>query len=52
MALRPNCGAATQTALCGFRPGMRAILLEPRGAYDLVTIENRTLEIWQDTVQK
>jgi hypothetical protein len=39
LALRPNCGAVAHTALCGFRAGMRAILLEPGGAYDLVTIE-------------
>jgi prepilin-type N-terminal cleavage/methylation domain-containing protein len=42
LAPRPNCGAAAPTALCGFRAGMRAILLEPRGAYDLVTVENVT----------
>jgi hypothetical protein len=40
LAPRPNCGAAAPTAVCGFRVGMRAILLEPRGAYDLVTIES------------
>jgi len=39
LALRPNCGPVVKTALCGFRVGMRAILLEPRGAHDLVTIE-------------
>ena len=39
LALRPNCGPVAQTALCGFRAGMRVILLEPRGAYDLVTVE-------------
>ena len=39
LALRPNCGPVAQTALCGFRAGMRAVLLEPRGAYDLVTVE-------------
>lgn len=39
LALRPNCGAVAPTDVCGFRVGMRAILLEPRGAYDLVTVQ-------------
>ena len=39
LALRPNCGPVAKTALCGFHVGTRAILLEPRGAYDLVTVE-------------
>ncbi len=37
--LGPNCGAVAPTAVCGFVKDMRAIVLDPSGAHDFVTVE-------------
>lgn len=38
--LGPNCGALAPTSLCGFVKGMRALVLDPTGAHDFVTVED------------
>ena len=36
--LSPNCGDAVHERVCGFTVGMRVILFEPRGSFDLATV--------------
>lgn len=36
--LAPNCGDAVHERVCGFTVGMRVILFEPRGTFDLATV--------------
>ncbi|HEY6508251.1 MAG TPA: hypothetical protein VIY56_09575, partial [Vicinamibacterales bacterium] len=38
--LGPNCGAVAPTSVCGFAKDMRAIVLDPTGAHDFVTVED------------
>lgn len=38
--LGPNCGALAPTAVCGFVKDMRAIVVDPTGVYDFVTVED------------
>lgn len=37
--LGANCGAFAPTEVCGFVRGMRAVVLDPTGAHDFVTVE-------------
>ncbi len=34
----PNCGAVVHERVCGFTVGMRVLLLDPSGAFDLATV--------------
>ena len=38
--LGPNCGALAPTSVCGFVRGMRALVVDPTGAHDFVTVED------------
>jgi hypothetical protein len=38
--LTPNCGAAVHDRVCGFTVGMRVILFDARGAFDLGTVSD------------
>jgi hypothetical protein len=42
LTLEPNCGSGASREVCGFLVGMRALLLDPSGAYDLVTVAAAT----------